>query len=139
MLPILRENYNSVELAAKLISYGDASSIDKKLDPTPGVAHTFMMPEKDVCVFYHRDRGDDWFSCQPACYAKKELFDQPAFEYIDILKSRLAKEFFLSIAGRLASKPIISAVSMIEDTDIFFRHHKSMSNSGGRVKLLINR
>lgn len=86
MLPILRENYNSVELAAKLISYGDASSIDKKLDPTPGVAHTFMMPEKDVCIFYHRDRGDDWFSCQPACYTKKELFDQPAFEYIYIFE-----------------------------------------------------
>ena len=86
MLPILRENYNSFELAAKLISYGDASSIDKKLDPTPGVAHTFMMPEQDVCVFYHRDRGDDWLSCQSVCYTKKELFDQPAFEYIYIFE-----------------------------------------------------
>lgn len=86
MLPILRENYNSLELAAKLISYGDASYIDKKLDPTPGVAHTFMMPEKDVCVFYHRDRGDDWLSCQSVCYTKKELFDQPAFEYVYIFE-----------------------------------------------------
>lgn len=86
MLPMLRENYNSLELAAKLISYGDASSIDKKLDPTPGVAHTFMMPEKDVCVFYHRDRGDDWFGCQSVCYTKKKLFDQPAFEYVYIFE-----------------------------------------------------
>ena len=86
MLPILRENYNSFELANKLISHGDASSIDKKLEPTPGVAHTFMMPEKDVCVFYHRDRGDDWFSCQPARYTKKELFKQPAFEYVHIFE-----------------------------------------------------
>ena len=86
MLPMLRENYNSVELAAKLISYGDASSIDKKLDPTPGVAHTFMMPEKDVCVFYHRDRGDDWFRCQSTCYTQKELFGQSAFEYIYIFE-----------------------------------------------------
>lgn len=84
MLPILRENYNSVELAAKLISYGDASSIDKKLEPTG--EHTFMKPEDDVCVFYHRDRGDDWLSCQSVCYTKKELFDQPAFEYVYIFE-----------------------------------------------------
>ena len=86
MLPILRGHYNSTELAAKLISYGDASFIDKKLEPTPGVAHTFMMPEQDVCVFYHRDRGDAWLSCQSVCYTKKELFDQPAFEYIYIFE-----------------------------------------------------
>jgi hypothetical protein len=84
MLPILRENYNSLELAAKLISYGDASSIDKKLEPTG--EHTFMKPEKDVCVFYHRDRGDDWFHCQSTCYTKKELFGQSAFEYVYIFE-----------------------------------------------------
>lgn len=86
MLPILRENYNSVELAAKLISYGDASYIDKKLDPTPGVAHTFMMPEKDVCMFYHRDRGDDWFSCQPVCYTHQELFRRMDVEFVHIFE-----------------------------------------------------
>ena len=84
MLPMLRENYNSLELAAKLISYGDASSIDKKLEPTG--EHTFMKPEDDVCVFYHRDRGDDWLSCQSVCYTKKELFDQSAFEYVYIFE-----------------------------------------------------
>ena len=86
MLPILRNNYNSPELAAKLISYGDASSIEERLDPTPGVAHTFMMPEKDVCVFYHRDRGDSWLSCQSTCYTWRELFRQSAFEYVYIFE-----------------------------------------------------
>lgn len=84
MLPILRENYNSLELASKLISYGDASSIDKKLEPTG--EHTFMKPEDDVCVFYHRDRGDAWFSCQSVCYTKKDLFDQANFEYVYIFE-----------------------------------------------------
>lgn len=84
MLPILRENYNSLELAAKLISFGDASSINKKLEPTG--EHTFMKPEDDVCVFYHRDRGDDWLSCQSTCYTWRELFNQPAFEYIYIFE-----------------------------------------------------
>ena len=84
MLPILRENYNSLELAAKLISYGDASSIDKKLEPTG--EHTFMKPEKDVCVFYHRDRGDDWFHCQSTCYTRRELFQQMSFEYVYVFE-----------------------------------------------------
>lgn len=84
MLPILRENYNSFDLANKLISHGDASSINKKLEPTG--EHTFMKPEEEVCVFYHRDRGDDWFSCQPACYTKRELFKQPNFEYVHIFE-----------------------------------------------------
>ena len=65
MLPILRENYNSLELAAKLISYGDASSINKKLEPTG--EHTFMKPEDGVCVFYHRDNGDRWIECLFGC------------------------------------------------------------------------
>lgn len=86
MLPILQENYNSLKLASKLISYGDASSINKKLEPTPGVAHTFGCPEEDVCVFYHRDRGDDWLSCQSTCYTWSELFKQPAFEYVYIFE-----------------------------------------------------
>lgn len=84
MLPILRENYNSLKLASKLISYGDASSIDKKLEPTG--EHTFMKPEDGVCVFYHRDRGDDWESCRSVCYTQKELFGQSAFEYAYIFE-----------------------------------------------------
>ena len=84
MLPILRESYNSLELAIELICQGDASFIDKKLVPTG--KHTFMEPEDGVCVFYYRDRGDDWESCRSVCYTWKELFNQPAFEYIYIFE-----------------------------------------------------
>lgn len=86
MLPMLRENYNSLELAAKLISYGDASSIEERLEPTPGVAHCFMQPENGVCVFYHRDRGDDWLSCQPTCYTRSELFKRVGGDYFYIFE-----------------------------------------------------
>lgn len=58
MLPMLTENYNSEELAAKLVSLGDASFIDRKLEPTSD-HHKFGTPEPDVCVFYHRDREED--------------------------------------------------------------------------------
>ena len=59
MLPILRGYYNSFELASKLISFGDASSIDKNLEPAEGETHDFMHPAEDTCVFYHRDRGEE--------------------------------------------------------------------------------
>ena len=60
MWPMLVENYNSEELAKSIVSLGDASYIDEKLEPTPGVVHTFDFPEKTVSVFYHRDRGEDF-------------------------------------------------------------------------------
>ena len=86
MLPMLRENYNSLELAMKLICLGDVSSIEKKLEPDPTKPHDFMNPQEDVCIFYYRDRGDDWESCRSVCYTKKELFRQPAFEYVYIFE-----------------------------------------------------
>lgn len=86
MLPMLRNNYNSFELANKLVSMGDASYIEKKLEPDPSKPHTFMDPQEDVCVFYHRDRGDDWLHCQPACYTNSELFKQSSFEFVYIFE-----------------------------------------------------
>ena len=84
MLPMLQNNYNSVELAAKLISFGDASFIDTMLEPTG--EHTFMKSEDGVCIFYHRDRGDDWYRCAPVCYTRDDLFNQSGFEYIYIFE-----------------------------------------------------
>ena len=85
MLPMLQENYNSAELANKLVSLGDASYIEKKLEPTPHSNHKFGTPEPEVSVFYHRDRREDWHHCQPACYTKNELLRQD-FEYIYVFE-----------------------------------------------------
>ena len=74
MLPILNGSYNTEELASKLISFGDASSIDTKLEPTTET-HSFDSPEEGVCVFYHRDRNEDWNHNKPSLYlTKSELF-----------------------------------------------------------------
>lgn len=86
MLPILRDNYNSLGLAMKLICLGDASSIEKNLEPDPTKPHDFDNPQEDVCVFYYRDRGDDWESCRSVCYTRRELFRQPNFEYVYIFE-----------------------------------------------------
>lgn len=86
MLPTLRDNYNSFDLANRLISYGDASSIKAKLEPSSKAAHTFNSSEPDVCVFYHRDRGEDWFSCQPVTYYGKELFRRMDIDFAYIFE-----------------------------------------------------
>ena len=85
MYPLLNTFYNSEELALKLISYGDASYIEKKLEPTSDF-HKFGTPEPDVCMFYHRDRGEDWLSVAPVCYTERELFRQSAFEWVYIFE-----------------------------------------------------
>ncbi len=71
MYPMLTKNYNSEELARKLIDFGDASSINKKLEPTSD-DHSFGHSEAEVCVFYHRDKHDPWNECEPIYYATKE-------------------------------------------------------------------
>lgn len=84
MWPMLTENYNSEELAAKLVSLGDASYIDKQLEPTSDF-HKFGMPEPNVSMFYHRDRGDDWEDVRPALYQhheRKRLLHEWYYLYI---------------------------------------------------------
>lgn len=53
----LLEYYNDEDRIRKLISGGSLSYLAKNIDPIG--EHSFEKPEKDVCVYYHRDRGED--------------------------------------------------------------------------------
>ena len=79
MWPMLTQNYNSEELAAKLVSLGDASYIDKLLEPTSDY-HKFNMPEPDVSMFYHRDRGEDFHNT--VFSTKREMFSCYYYSYV---------------------------------------------------------
>lgn len=82
MWPMLTTYYNSEELAKKLISFGDASFIEEKLEPTSDF-HRFGTPEPKVSMFYHRDRGEDWYDVSPSNYTyKKQIFNQFYHSYI---------------------------------------------------------
>jgi hypothetical protein len=61
MYPMLRDWYGTQERAEALVSFGDASVIDKRLVPSPGSIHCFNSREEGVCVFYNRDRGEDFY------------------------------------------------------------------------------
>lgn len=82
MWPMLTTYYNSEELAKKLVSFGDASFIEEKLEPTSDF-HRFGTPEPRVSMFYHRDRGEDWQDVSPSNYTyKKLIFNQFYHSYI---------------------------------------------------------
>ena len=72
MYPMLNDYYGTYERAEALVSLGDASSINKRMVPSLDSGHSFDHPEKDVCVFYHRDRGEPWSGVAPAMYSKEE-------------------------------------------------------------------
>ena len=52
----LVENYSEVEKVEELLSFGDMSFLLPKVNPEG--EHSFGNPEKDVTVFYGRDRGE---------------------------------------------------------------------------------
>lgn len=54
---ILYENYNSQELAEKLVSFGDISSLAESCDKPDG--HSYDNKIKGYTVYYGRDRGED--------------------------------------------------------------------------------
>lgn len=54
---ILQEFYSSSERVSELVALGNLSVLDVRISPTqPG--HSFSSPEKGICVYYGRDRGD---------------------------------------------------------------------------------
>jgi len=55
---MLVEHYNSLELAEELVREGAISTLQKRLTPL-GAEHSFDNQEKDVTVFYARDRGEE--------------------------------------------------------------------------------
>ena len=82
MYPMLSENYASLERAEALVSFGDASFIAKRIMPSVGSDHSFEHPEEDVCVFYHRDRGEPWEHNMPKVRTKEEVLKTQYYVYI---------------------------------------------------------
>lgn len=81
MWPMLTKNYNSEELAKKLVGGGDASFIAEKFETDQ--PHSFDKPQLDTCCFYHRDRGEEWLDVAPTCYETKSMiFNQFYYAYI---------------------------------------------------------
>lgn len=65
---VLIENYNNINKLNELIKNGDMSILAEHIYPIPNKAHSFDHEEgrqDDVCLFYNRDRGEDWKHTNP--------------------------------------------------------------------------
>ncbi len=82
MYPMLRDYYSSWERAIALVSFGDASFIAKRIMPSKGSNHHFDHPEEDVCIFYHRDRGEPWEDNAPTAQPSKQEAVRCYYSYI---------------------------------------------------------
>ncbi len=54
--PILLEHINTPEKVNELLGFGNISSLEENTIPTK--EHSYEHPQKDVTVFYGRDRGE---------------------------------------------------------------------------------
>jgi len=55
---ILHDHYTTEEIVRELISFGHMSSLGIGIYPNPNEDHAFKDAQKNVCVFYGRDSGD---------------------------------------------------------------------------------
>lgn len=67
---ILKESYTTLNAVKELISHGDLSVLAPKVNPKG--EHNFKNPEKGVCVYYGRDRGEK--NTKPRTYSDLKVF-----------------------------------------------------------------
>jgi len=73
---LLLNFYNNQELAEKLVSLGNLSSLCENIEPftEPSFGeHSFEHPQPEVNVYYDRDRGED--NQEPEIFSSLELFE----------------------------------------------------------------
>lgn len=70
---VLQKYYTNPLRVSRLIQSGDMSKLAPRICPAEDSKHNFDHPDKDVCVFYGRDRGEQETEAR---YLKpEELFD----------------------------------------------------------------
>ena len=87
---ILSEHYQEVEKVKELISGGDLSSLRPKIKPTG--EHSFENPQEDVCIYYHRDRDEQWEQTKPKTY-------ESIIQLYEKLKDSWVEYLYIYIAG----------------------------------------
>ena len=55
----LLDYYADRKKVEELLQLGDLSSLEKRIAPNHNESHSFDDPIDDVCVAYHRDRGEE--------------------------------------------------------------------------------
>ena len=64
--------YTDESKIEELFKNGSMSSLGIRISPDQRFTHNFDHPQSCTCVFYFRDRGDDWSECKPWTYTVKQ-------------------------------------------------------------------
>ena len=125
---ILQKYYTNPLRVNRLIKSGDMSKLAPRICPAEDSKHTFDNPDKDVCVFYGRDRGEQ--ETGPRYLTKEELFDPQSWvEYVYIFDPDSQTWEYAELKYRQnngatyfsALKPLAPAVEeYLDDVDKFF-------------------
>lgn len=112
---ILSEYYTKEEIVRKLIRNGDLSSLGESISPDKGTKHNFDNPQEDVCIYYHRDRGEEWEQVKPRTYSNikrwvKEV-QRGCQEYIYLFKN---DKWYFTHTTRIKWKELKKATTMRE-------------------------
>lgn len=111
---MLLEHYNSKERVEELLSYGNISSLREKIAPEKGSTHSFDKPDKDVTIFYSRDRGEEGqeaFTC-----TEEELKDPSSWiEYIYVFDNGRWYYSAITRIGFTEFKPLDEALKKIRE------------------------
>lgn len=77
---MLLTHYTCQDKIVRLVSLGASSVLYRNIDPVG--KHTYDKPEKDVTIFYTRDRGEPWFNCSPRTFENAEEARNNMEEYM---------------------------------------------------------
>ena len=125
---VLQKYYTNPLRVNRLIQSGDMSRLAPRICPAEDSTHNFDHPDKDVCVFYGRDRGEQ--ETEPRYLTKEKLFDPTNWiEYVYVFDPdtrtwsyadlRYDKERDASYFSAL--KPLAPAVEeYLDDVDKYF-------------------
>lgn len=76
---MLLDHYNERKKVQELLMHGDLSYLSQRINPDPSREHSFDKPQRGVCIFYGRDRGES--STEATNVTLEELDSDPWIEY----------------------------------------------------------
>lgn len=81
---MLMQHYPTLSQAEELVSLGDMSSLREKIHPDPMFPHDFDNNQKDVCIYYGRDSGDEFVETSKSASIQEFLAERMGeeFDYI---------------------------------------------------------
>ena len=111
---ILSKYYTDEKIVRELIKNGALSSLCENIEPNKNLEHSFDNPQENVCIYYHRDRGDKWEHVSYRTYSNikewKKIIKEGWQEYLYLFIN--GKWYFSSTYNKIRLKDLKKALTM---------------------------